>query len=401
MPSAKARDLFGDTEGIGSAGQADYSAADWSQAPGVLPAQEIKRLIERRSIRSEVQIESTQIQPASLDLRLGRLAYRIHASFFPRRDTPVSARIGELKAHQFFLTDGAVLERNGVYLIELEEALALSDVYSGAANPKSSTGRLDIFTRLVTDGADVFDVVRPAYKGKLWAEVSPRTFSVRVKRGIRLNQIRFRRRAPNQMDYQTFFLSDKELGEIHQKVPLVDDDAIIRNGLNIRVNLDRTNSSTIIGFRAKKHTAVVDLALINHYEVEKFWEPLYYTPSKQLLLEPGAFYILASKEKMHIPGNLAAEMVAFDPMLGEFRVHYAGFFDPGFGRSPGGPGSRAVLEVRTHDMPFLLEDGQTIGRLVFESLTANPAISYGEGISSSYQGQGLKLSKHFRPLSGN
>lgn len=394
MVPAEARDLF---QADSRERRPDYGAAEWSQTPGVLPAQDIKRLIERRNIRSETPIVSDQVQPASLDLRLGKVAYRIHASFFPGKDTPVSARIDELKAHQFYLTDGAILERNGVYLIELEESLSLTDVYSAAANPKSSTGRLDIFTRLITDGADVFDVVRPAYKGNLWAEISPRTFSVRVRRGIRLNQIRFRRRATNQPDYQSFQITDKQLSEIHAKTPLVDDDAIIRNGLNIRVNLDRTNGSTIVGFRAKKHTAVIDLSAVNHYEPSKFWEPLHYSPGKELLLEPGEFYILASKEKMHIPSNLAAEMVAFDPMVGEFRVHYAGFFDPGFGRSSGGPGSRAVLEVRTHDMPFLLTDGQTIGRLVFESLTADPAISYGDEISSNYQGQGLKLSKHFRP----
>jgi dCTP deaminase len=398
MSAAEARDLFGAKETRGAPGQPDYSAADWSQTPGVLSAQDIKRLIERRNVRADPALEESQIQPASLDLRLGKIAYRIHASFFPGRDVKVADRIDELKAHQFFLVDGAILERNGVYLIELEESLHLTDVYSAAANPKSSTGRLDIFTRLITDGADVFDVIPPAYKGKLWAEVSPRTFSIKVKRGIRLNQIRFRRRAPSQPDYTTFFISDKQLMEIHSKTPLVDDDVVIRNGLNIRVNLDKANGSTIVGYRAKRHTAVIDLSMINHYEAEKFWEPLYYSPSKELLLEPGEFYILASKERMHVPSNLAAEMVAFDPMVGEFRVHYAGFFDPGFGRGSSGPGSRAVLEVRTHDMPFLLKDGQTIGRLMFESLTADPAISYGENIQSNYQGQGLKLSKHFRPL---
>lgn len=372
------------------------AAAPWSQRPGVLPAQEIQRLIERRTIRAVQPVEEGQIQPASLDLRLGKVAYRIHASFFPGKGARVEDRIDDLKAHQFYLTDGAVLEKNGVYLIELEESLALTDVYSAAANPKSSTGRLDIFTRLITDGADVFDTVPPAYKGKLWAEVSPRSFSIKVRRGTRLNQIRFRRRAPNQKDYSAIILTDKQLKSIHTKSPLVDDDIIIRNGLNIRVNLDITNGSTVVGFRAKKHTAVIDLASINFYEVDRFWERLHYTHGRDLLLEPSDFYILASKEKIHVPQNLAAEMTAFDPMVGEFRVHYAGFFDPGFGRSSEGPGSRAVLEVRTHDMPFLLRDGQTIGRLTFEKLTAAPDIVYGENIESNYQGQGLKLSKHFR-----
>jgi len=232
----------------------------------------------------------------------------------------------------------------------------------------------------------------------LWAEVSPRTFSIKVRRGVCLNQIRFRRRAPNQTDYQSLIVADKQLQEIHSNTPLVDDDVIIRNGLNIRVNLDKTNGSTIVGFRAKKHTAVIDLASINQYDADKFWERLLHVPSKDLLLEPGEFYILASKEKIHIPQKLAAEMTAFDPTVGEFRVHYAGFFDPGFGGSSGGPGSRAVLEVRTHDMAFLLRDGQTIGRLTFEKLTSTPDIIYGEDIDSNYQGQGLKLSKHFRPI---
>ena len=230
MTQTEARDLF-EGDNRRRLGQSDFTAADWSQTPGVLPAQEIKRLIERKSIRSETPFDEGQIQPASLDLRLGRIAYRIQASFFPGVGRPVASRIDELKAHQFFLTD-AILEKNGVYLIELEESLSLSDVYSAAANPKSSTGRLDIFTRLITDGADIFDVVAPAYKGKLWAEVSPRTFSIKVKRGTRLNQLRFRRRATNQADYGSFAIVDKQLQAIHDATPLVDDGAIIRNGLN-------------------------------------------------------------------------------------------------------------------------------------------------------------------------
>jgi dCTP deaminase len=362
---------------------------------GILPAQWIKRLFERDQIGGK-PLERTQIQPASLDLRLGKTAYKVHASFLPGRGSSVQQRVERLTSYEIDLSTSQVLTKGSVYLIEIEEGLKLASSISAIANPKSSTGRLDVFTRIIADQSDAFDIVPAGYAGKLWAEVSPRTFDVMVRRGTRLSQLRFRRRTSSQHVHANFRLGDTELEALHDRSRLTDETPIIRQGLNLRVNLRHDNGSNVVAYRAKKYTSFIDMDKVAAYAVLDFWDPIEPTRDNNLLLSPGEFYILASKEKLHIPADHAAEMVAIDPIMGEFRVHYAGFFDPGFGRTAQqGPGSKAVLEVRTYDIPFFLEDGQTIGRLAFERLTEKPSAEYGDAIASNYQGQRLKLSKHF------
>jgi dCTP deaminase len=289
-----------------------------------------------------------------------------------------------------------VLERGIVYVARLTENLALLPSISGAANPKSSTGRLDIFTRLIVDGAEAFDEVPVGYDGELWLEISPRSFSVRVREGSRLNQIRFRSRNSQQLGKFDFTLSDDEIRKVHTATPLVDGDLQVREGLVMRIDL-AGGRDTIVGYRAIKNSVVIDVDRPRGYAAEDFWEPLRARADKRLILDPEEFYILASREKMQIPPDLAAEMAPIDPAIGEFRVHYAGFFDPGFGQGADGrPNARAVLEVRSRDVPFLLEDGQPVGRLVYERLGDAADELYGATSVSNYQGQGLKLSKHFR-----
>jgi dCTP deaminase len=300
-------------------------------------------------------------------------------------------RVEEVMLHKIDLTDGAVLETGCVYLVPLVEALALSERTSAAANPKSSTGRLDVFTRVITDFSTEFDHVAPGYKGHLYLEISPRTFPILVRPGSRLAQMRFRRGTP------TF--SDQELKRLHEEFRLVDGEADIDGGIALTVNLQPEKETGLIGFRAKRHSGVIDVDRVGAYDVLDFWDPLPARAHTGLILDPDEFYILASQEAIHIPATHAAEMMPFNRLVGEFRVHYAGFFDPGFGsREAGGQGSRAVLEVRSHDVPFILEHGQIIGRLVYERLTDRPAALYGAGLGSNYQRQGLKLSKHFKPL---
>ena len=358
---------------------------------GILPAHAIQSMIREKEIWAAREIEREQIQPASLDLRLGNQAYRLRASFLPGPDKGVMERVEELTLHKIDLTDGAVLETGCVYLVPLVEALALSERTSAAANPKSSTGRLDVFTRVITDFSTEFDQVAAGYKGHLYLEISPRSFPILVRPGSRLSQIRFRR--------GTATHSDAELRRLHEEMRLVDGAADIDGGLALTVNLRPEREGALVGFRAKRHSGVIDVDRRAEYEVLDFWEPLHVRANKGLILDPDEFYILASREAVHVPATHAAEMVPYNPLVGEFRVHYAGFFDPGFGaREAGGLGSRAVLEVRSHDVPFILEHGQIIGRLVYERLTDRPSVLYGEGLGSNYQRQGLKLSKHFKPL---
>lgn len=362
---------------------------------GILPAQWIRRLYDRGQIAGR-QLDRNQIQPASLDVRLGKTAYKIYASFLPGVGASVPQRVERLTSYEIDLTTPQVLTKGSVYLIEIEETLNLGSSISAIANPKSSTGRLDVFTRIIANKSDVFDVIPANYAGKIWAEVSPRTFDVMVRRGTRLSQLRFRRRTSSQHPHSTFRLNDTELEALHDRSRLTDETPIIRQGINLRVNLTRDNGTNIVAYRAKKFTSFIDMDKVASYRAEDFWDAIEPTKDGNLLLCPGEFYILASKEKLHIPADHAAEMVAIDPVMGEFRVHYAGFFDPGFGRTAQqGPGSKAVLEVRTYDIPFYLEDGQTIGRLAFEKLSEKPSAEYGDAIASNYQGQRLKLSKHF------
>jgi len=366
---------------------------------GVLSGRGVARLFETGVIACDIPPCPTQIQPASLDLRLGAKVFRVRASFLPGKIRRVETMLDALTSDEISLAgDGAVLERGCVYVVPLMESLALPGDLSGAANPKSSTGRLDIFTRLITDQGERFDLVEPGYRGPLYAEVSPRSFSVRVRAGTRLNQLRFRQHAAGEPQQTSFALGDSALDALHARTPLVDGALNLRDGVVVRVDLSEPLSSGIVGYRAQKHTDVVDVDRIGAYRIDDFWDRLPVRGDKRLILDPGDFYILASRERLSIPPNLAAEMAPMDAAIGEFRVHYAGFFDPGFGAGINGrPSSRAVLEVRSREVPFILEDGQFIGRLVYEPMVEAPGELYGEGGTSNYQGQGLKLSKHFAP----
>jgi len=361
-----------------------------ANANGILPDRMIAAMEEDGLILPAFPFVESQIQPASLDLRLGEVAYRVRASFLPGPNTTVAERIDELKLHEVDLTDGAVLETNCVYVVPLLESLALPPSILASANPKSSTGRVDVFTRVIADGTRRFDMIGAGYHGPLYAEISPKTFPVLLRQGSRLSQIRFRTGAPQ--------LDNVELEALHQRERLVDcDNADLVGGVAVSVDLSGEGSDGFVGYRAKRHTGVVDIDRRGGYAVEDFWEPIRARSDGSLILDPGEFYILASKEAVQVPPNFAAEMVPFDPLVGEFRVHYAGFFDPGFGYAgAGGQGSRAVLEVRSREVPFILEHGQIVGRLVYEKMLAQPDTLYGTRIASNYQGQGLKLSKHFR-----
>ncbi len=357
---------------------------------GILPDSMIMRLVEGGAIIPEYDLVAGQVQPASLDLRLGEVAYRVRASFLPGPNSTVAKRIDELKLHEIALTDGAVLETGCVYIVPLLESLALPDDIVAAANPKSSTGRLDVFTRVIADGTRGFDRIEAGYHGPLYAEISPRTFPVLVREGSRLSQIRFRRGHA--------LLDGDALRALHARERLVDtDNADVTEGVAVGVDLSGLGPGGLVGYRAKRHTGLVDVERRGGYAVVDYWEPIQARGDKSLILDPDEFYILASKESVQVPPDFAAEMVPFDPLVGEFRVHYAGFFDPGFGYAgAGGRGSRAVLEVRSREVPFIIEHGQIVGRLVYEKMLARPGKLYGEGIGSNYQAQSLKLSKHFK-----
>lgn len=366
---------------------------------GILPGHAIEALAEQRAIVTARPFDADQVQPASLDLRLGATAWRIRASFLPGPSEKVADRLDRLALHQLDLTAGEVLETGCVYLVELEEALALPSDIAASTNPKSSTGRLDVFTRVIADRSRAFDVVPAGYEGKLYLEISPRTFPILVRQGSRLSQIRFRRGHA--------LLDDAELRALNVAERLVDTAQadIAGAGIAVSVDLSGEGFGGLLGFRAKRHTGLIDVDRRAAFEVEDYWEPLVTRGRRELVLDPDAFYILASKEAVHVPPSHAAEMVPFDPLVGEFRVHYAGFFDPGFGHAAAGGhasphhGARAVLEVRSREVPFILEDGQIVGRLVYERMLELPRTLYGEGLGSNYQAQGLKLSKHFRPWS--
>lgn len=354
---------------------------------GVIPNQHISLMIADGEITARPAVTPEQIQPASLDLRLGTVAYRVRASFLSGHGMRVLDRLDEFEMHRVDLSEGAVLEKGCVYVVPLMEHLALPDDISAVANAKSSTGRLDLLTRTITDGGTEFDRIAAGYTGPLYAEICPRSFSVKVRAGMRLNQIRFSRGEA--------MLNDAALAALHAETPLVDGTAVIDEGLGFSVDL-RLPGTDLVGYRAKPHTGVIDLDKIGHYDPSEFWEQVR-TQNGQIILDPGAFYILVSREAVTIPPEFAAEMAPYLAMVGEFRVHYAGFFDPGFGHaSAGGAGSRGVLEVRCHEAPFVLEHGQVVGRLVYERMSQTPTQLYGADLASNYQGQGLKLSKHFK-----
>ncbi len=389
---------------------------------GILPVQKLRLLAEAGIISSQKDfpLEDEQFQPNSLDLRLGEKAYRVRCSFLPEDET-VETKLEKLKQYEFSITGGAILEPNCVYLIPLLEELHLPShispqktLFNGSgdinsnyqivsgehltakANPKSTTGRLDVFTRVITDYSHRFEEIRSGYSGKLYLEVVPKSFPIKVRTGQRLNQLRIR--------HGHTVLTDQDILHIHNSDPLlfnedgsrVEVDRMkVNNGLFLSVNL-HGEEGQIVGYKARKHRDYIDLDNIAHYAVQDFWEPIYSRRDDHLILEPEAFYIFASKERCRIPEQLAAEMIAYDTGSGELRTHYAGFFDSGFGGAVEDKGARAVLEVRSHDVPFLIEDGQTFCSMKFEPNTEVPAFIYGEDIKSNYQGQELRLSKHFK-----
>lgn len=358
---------------------------------GILADRAIRALWDEGRLRAEKALDVDQVQPASLDLRLGAQAFRVRASFLPGPHKRVADKLDRLKLHVIDLSQGAVLETGCVYIVPLLESLELPEVLSASTNPKSSTGRLDIFTRVITDYSQEFDKIPAGYKGPLYLEISPKTFPVIVRKGSRLSQVRFR-------DGQSL-LQEGEMLALHLAETLVASETPIIAGSSIALSIDLkgTGPDGLVGYRGKRHSAVIDVDVKAAHDVYDFWEPLYSRGANELILDPDEFYILVSREAVHVPPLYAAEMVPFDPLVGEFRVHYAGFFDPGFGHAQaGGSGSRAVLEVRSHDVPFILDHGQIIGRLVYERMRELPQALYGAGLGSNYQAQGLKLSKHFR-----
>lgn len=360
---------------------------------GILPVQAIRALTEQGAITARLPFTAKQLQPASLDLRLGATAWRVRASFLPGRGGTIAEKLDDLALHRFELSNGAVLETGCVYIVALAETLRLPPDLAASANPKSSTGRLDVFTRVIAEGVQAFDQVPGGYAGPLYAEICPQTFPVVVREGSTLAQLRFRRGDPRE--------SDDVLRAMNAAEPLVaggiDD---IADGVALSVDMSPDGGlgpGNTVGWRARRNTGVVDIDKPGSRAVEDYWEPLTITGGRRrVILDPDQFYILASKEAVCIPPTHAAEMLPFNPLVGEFRVHYAGFMDPGFGWAPaGGGGARVVLEVRSHKVPFILEDGQIIGRLIYERMTERPDTLYGRDLGSHYQAQRLKLSKHF------
>ena len=364
---------------------------------GILPVQRLEELVRNGNIRADAPILPDQIQPSSLDLRLSRTAYRVSASFLPNEDATVEQKLRKLRIEEIDLSNSALLKKGSVYIVLLQEQLSLPDFISGRANPKSSTGRLDIFTRLITDYPAKFEEVRAGYKGRLYAEIAPLTFDVIVREGSRLNQLRLRRGAPPPSDAMLRRLDERET--IVYGPDASPEKPIIAKGLRLEIDLEGTDSSDIVGYRALNNTAPIDLANINYYDPRDYWVAIRRNAERTAILEAGAFYILASRQKVSIPPDYAAEMIPYDPAIGEFRIHYAGFFDPGFGWGlPESGGTHAVLEVRSHDVPSLLEHGQIVCRLIYEQLLAPPTRRYGKEIGSSYSSQRLALSKHFKQI---
>jgi dCTP deaminase len=359
---------------------------------GVLPYQAINAMRREGEIVAPAEIGADQVQPASLDLRLGPVAYRVRASFLPGPDATVLDKIRQLDGYAIDLSNGAVLEKGCVYVVPLIESLAITSGVSGFANPKSSTGRLDILTRLLTDRSSAFDQIARDYHGPLYIEIAPRTFSIVVRQGTRLNQVRFRRGSPS--------IATTEMQRLHDEGMFVlggdPRQAIKEKMVGVTIDLEHAGPESLIGYRAKKHTDRIDLDKVGHYAPRDFWEPLYFHREPAIILNPDDFYILVTREAVRVPPDFAAEMVAYDTTVGEFRVHYAGFFDPGFGWDTSTGGSKAVLEVRSHEVPFMLEHGQTVGWLRYEKMAARPDRLYGPGIGSNYQNQGLALAKQFK-----
>ena len=366
-----------------------------ARTTGILPSQTIRELIAGGRLQACQEVTEEQIQPASIDLRLGEVAYRVRASFLPGQESSVEDKISALVIRKVDLTGGFLFEPGCVYIVPLMEELRLPKNVEARANPKSTTGRLDVFTRLITDYGTEFERVRPGYRGRLFAEIVSGTFTILVRTGMKLNQLRFLRGNPPS--------HDGPLAELDERENLVYEDdegpvkAKIDRGLRISVRLNAEGEAELVAFRAKKHAPVIDLGVRDFYDPREYWDAIYSGQGRGIVLEPGDFYLLASKEKVRVPPDYAAEMVPFDQSIGEFRVHYAGFFDPGFGYGLSDVlGTLAVLEVRAHEVPILIEHGQSVGRLIYSPMLSRPEKIYGIQIGSSYQMQGLALSKQFK-----
>jgi dCTP deaminase len=375
---------------------ADPSAAP-GLASGVLPSQRLREAVTRGTITAgDWRIPPESIQPASVDLRLGEYAWALRCSFLPDSGSTVEEKIEDLKFDKIDLRDGATLERDRPYLVPLIEELRLPGEIRAKTNPKSSTGRLDVFTRVITDRNHRFDEIAAGYHGKLYLEVVPRSFAIRVKHGLSLNQVR--------LVHGDARLSDRELEGVHEEFPLLymDTHALraselsLSDGLFLSLNISGSPEN-IVGYRAKRNSLPVDLEHIGKLKWQDYWDPVHPEPGGRIVLEPEVFYLLLSAEGVSIPPSYAAEMLAYDPTAGELRTHYAGFFDPGFGYSPARrkQGSRAALEVRARDVSFMVEHRQPVCKLAFERMAADPDVLYGQDVGSNYQGQETMLSKHF------
>ena len=367
------------------------------EAQGILPIQSLRLAAQQGIIEAEESgIPDRNFQPASVDLRLGAVAYRLRCSFLPDNDT-VEEKLSDFVMGEISLSSGGILERNRPYLIPLKEELRLPEGYHAKANPRSSTGRLDIFTRVITDRSHRFDEVKEGYQGQLYLEVASRSFTIQVQEGLSLNQLRLIR--------GNHVASDEATLEYHQQSPLIfDEGAAVKagdldaaNGLFLSIDLTG-NERRIIGYKAKKNSYLLDLSAVERYNREDFWEPVYAERKQRLVLEPEEFYLLLSAETVRVPPSFAAEMTAYEPTSGELRTHYAGFFDPGFGYDQEGllTGTKAVMEIRAHDVPFMVEHRQKVCKLEFQNMAAEPDVLYGAEAGSSYQYQELKLSKQFK-----
>jgi dCTP deaminase len=364
---------------------------------GVLPSQRLREAVSNEWMTAgDWRIPRESIQPASVDLRLGEHAWALRCSFLPDSESTVEEKIEDLAFDRIDLRDGATLERDRPYLVPLIEQLRLPEEIRAKTNPKSSTGRLDVFTRVLTDRSHRFDEITAGYHGKLYLEIVPRTFAIRVKTGLALNQVRLLSGDAR--------LSDEELVALHRESPLLyldsgplgEDELSLADGLFLSLDVSGPEDS-IVGYRAKKNSLPIDLTQVGALKWRDYWEPVHPEKRGRIVLEPEVFYLLLSAERVSIPPSYAAEMLAYDPTAGELRTHYAGFFDPGFGYSASGTarGSRAALEVRARDVSFMVEHRQPVCKLAFERMAEEPDVLYGEDVGSSYQGQETMLSKHF------
>jgi dCTP deaminase len=375
----------------------DGDALQGAKQGGVLPAQRLREAIAEEWIAAGAwRIPHESVQPASVDLRLGERAWALRCSFLPDSHSTVEQKVEDLAFEQVDLRDGATLERDRPYLVPLIEELRLPEHVRAKTNPKSSTGRLDVFTRVLTDRSHRFDEIAAGYQGKLYLEVVPRTFAIRVQTGLALNQVRLADGDGR--------LDDKQLRNLHEQTPLLFRDAApladssLSLGDGLFLSLDASGGPTsTVGYRAKKNSLPIDLTKVGSLRWQDYWEPVHPEAKQRIVLEPEVFYLLLSAEGVSIPPSYAAEMLAYDPTAGELRTHYAGFFDPGFGFSRAGEpgGSRAALEVRARDVSFMVEHGQPVCKLAFERMAEQPDVLYGTDVGSNYQGQQTMLSKHF------